>query len=190
MQKYILAHDIGTSGNKATLYNFEGVLCSSILYEYKTYFPGRNCVEQDPDDWWKAVCVSTQQLIGKAGIKRESIACVSFSAQMNACLPVDRNGDPLQKAIIWADTRSVRQVAFMQGELGGRNVYEITGHRISPSYTGPKLLWLQENNPEIYSKTYKTLQAKDYIIFRLTGNFVTDYSDATGTNLFDIKKKV
>jgi xylulokinase len=190
MSKYILAHDLGTSGNKATLYDIDGVLRSSTLYEYKTYYPNTNWVEQDPEDWWKAVCISTKELIEKACINKADIACITFSAQMMGCLPVDKRGTALRKSIIWADLRGQKQAQFMERVLGMKSVYETTGHRISASYSAAKLLWIKDNEPEVFGKTYKCLHAKDYIILRLTGKFVTDYSDASGMNLFDIRKKV
>ncbi|MCX7711081.1 MAG: xylulokinase [Clostridia bacterium] len=186
---FILAHDLGTSGNKATLYDFEGRLRSSTVYEYPTYYPGPNCVEQDPEDWWKAVCVSTRELIEKAGINKKDISCITFSAQMMGCLPVDKQGNPLRKTIIWADTRSVKQAEQMEKGIGMEAVYRITGHRVSASYSVEKLLWVKDNEPENYKRIYKVLHAKDYIIFKLTGKMVTDYSDASGMNLYDINKK-
>lgn len=187
-KKYILAHDLGTSGNKATLFDNEGNLCSSSTYEYNTFHGKHNWVEQDPDDWWKAICDSTRELIAKAGISKNDILCISFSAQMMGCLPVDDRGNPLRKTIIWADMRSVEQAKFMEEQLGMEKVYKITGHRINPAYSGAKILWVKDNQPEIFNKTYKFLHAKDYIIYRLTGEFVTDYSDASGMNLLDLKK--
>lgn len=189
MSGYILAHDLGTSGNKATLYDFEGNLRSSTLYEYGTYYPDINWVEQDPEDWWRAVCVSTKELLEKSGIDRKDIFCITFSGQMMGCLPVDREGRPLRKSIIWADQRGVKQAERMEKLLGMESVYGITGHRISASYSAAKLLWIKDNEPELYKKTYKILHAKDYIIYMLTGRFVTDYSDASGMNLFDIGEK-
>ncbi len=189
MGNYILAHDLGTSGNKATLYDFEGRLRSSVVYAYDTYYPGPNCVEQNPEAWWKAVCISTKQLIDKAGIDKSEIACITFSAQMMGCLLVDREGNPLRNSIIWADTRAVKQEKFMQSVLSMETAYKITGHRISASYSAAKMLWIKDNLPEIYNKAYKVLHAKDYIIYKLTGNLVTDYSDASGMNLFDINSK-
>ncbi len=188
-KQYILAHDLGTSGNKATLYDLEGRLLTSSFYEYETFYPKHNWVEQDPEDWWKAVCVSTRNLIEKAAIARADILCITFSGQMMGCLPVDKAGKPLRKTIIWADLRSVRQAAFMEDVVGMASVYRITGHRISAAYSAAKLLWVKDNQPEIYKQTYKMLHAKDYIIYKLTGRFVTDYSDASGTNLLDLEHK-
>lgn len=186
---YILAHDLGTSGNKATLYDLNGKLHSSTFFEYQTVYPKTNWVEQDPADWWKAVCTSTKDLIEEAGISATEILCVCFSAQMMGCLPVDKYGVPLRNMIIWADLRAVKQAAVIAKEVGMADVYQITGHRISPSYSAAKILWLRDNQPEIFKKTYQILQAKDYIIYKLTGRFVTDYSDASGTNLLDLEQK-
>ncbi len=188
-KQYILAHDLGTSGNKATLYDLNGRLLASSFYEYQTFYPKTNWVEQDPADWWKAVCISTKNLIEEAGISKSDILCICFSAQMMGCLPVDKEGNPLRKTIIWADLRSVKQAAFMEEAAGMKNVYQITGHRISPAYSAAKILWVKDNQPEIYNKTYKILHAKDYLIYKLTGKFVTDYSDASGMNLLDLEHK-
>ena len=189
MSRYILAHDLGTSGNKATLYNLEGQLCSSTIYEYATYYPEDGWVEQDPEDWWKAVCISTKELLEKACVNKKEIVCITFSAQMMGCLPVDKNGCQLRRSIIWADMRAVKQSEFIEKVLGMETVYRITGHRIAPSHSAAKILWVRDNEPEIFNKTYKILHAKDYIIQKLTGEFVTDYSDAAGMNLFDLVKR-
>ena len=189
MTKYILAHDLGTSGNKATLFSVEGELGASSLYEYPVSYPHNSWVEQDPDDFWKAVCLSTRELLEKAKVSPSDVAGISFSGQMMGCLLVDSEGKPLRPIIIWADTRAGKQADEMEEKLGMEYVYRITGHRISASYSAAKLLWVKENEGDLYKCGYKMLHAKDYIIYKLTGNYVTDYSDAGGTNLFDLIKK-
>lgn len=189
MNRCILAHDLGTTGNKATLYNVEGELLNSVFAGYDTSYPADGWAEQNPKDWWSAVCLSTRELIEDSGIKKEDIGVVSFSGQMMGCLPVDEEGNPLRSAIIWADQRSTAQAQKLRDKLGEKNVYRITGHRISSSYSVEKIMWIQDNQPEIFGSAYKFLQAKDYIVYKLTGKFVTDYSDATGMNLFDIKQR-
>lgn len=189
MSQYIIAHDLGTSGNKATLYSVDGRLCSSVLYEYPVYYPASQFAEQEPSDWWNAVCNTTKHLISNAGIAAKDIATISFSGQMMGCLLVDKSGEPLGRSIIWADMRAEKQARQMETLIGMEKVYAITGHRISSSYSAAKLLWIKDNQPERYAKGYKMLHAKDFIILKLTGRFATDYSDASGTNLFDIKKK-
>lgn len=190
MMQYLLAHDLGTSGNKATLYDVNGNLVASDVSTYSTYYPQPGFVEQNANEWWEAVCYSTKALIAKAKVEPSQIKAVSFSGQMMGCLLVDKQGDPLMNSIIWADTRGEKQASLMQESLTMDYVYETTGHRISSSYSCAKLLWIRDNLPETYNKAYKMLNAKDYIVWKLTGVFATDYSDASGTNLFDIKEKV
>jgi xylulokinase len=186
MAKYILAHDLGTSGNKATLLSLDGKLGAGVLYEYPVLYPHPDWVEQDPADLWKAVCVSTRQLLEKTGAGPADVAALSFSGQMMGCLLVDQAGEPLRNLIIWADTRAGAQAAEMEAKLGMDRAYRITGHRISASYSAAKLLWVRDNEPDLYRRARRMLLAKDYIIFKLTGRYVSDYSDAGGTNLFDI----
>ena len=189
MAEYLLAHDLGTSANKAVLCGLDGRLHGSIVSAYPTVYPQDRWVEQRADDWWKAVCQSTYLLLEQTGVDASDIAAVSFSGQMMGCLLVDRDGNPLRNMIIWADTRSNLQEKRMIEAVGMDVGYQITGHRLSASYSAAKLLWVRDNEPEIYRHTYKMLHAKDYIIFRMTGEFASEYSDASSTNLFDIQKK-
>ena len=189
MAKYILAHDLGTTGNKATLFSLDGELGASVLYEYPVSYPYDGWVEQDPEDFWKAVCLSGKQLLEKACITPADVAGVCFSGQMMGCLLVDSEGSPLRPIIIWADTRAARQAEEMEKKLGMEYVYRVTGHRISASYSAAKLLWVRDNESAVYKRAHKMLNAKDYIVYKLTGNFVTDYSDASSTNLFNLDKK-
>ncbi|WP_094551912.1 xylulokinase [Petroclostridium xylanilyticum] len=184
MAKYLLAHDLGTSGNKATLYTTDGDLVKSKVYSYDTNYFNNNWVEQEPEDWWSAVCSTTKEIL--KDIDKNDVVAVSFSGQMMGCLCVDKNGVPLRKSIIWADQRAAKEADFIRDKISEDKFYKITGHRISPSYSLEKLLWVKNNEPEIYRNTYKILNSKDYIIFKLTGEFVTDYSDATGTCILDL----
>lgn len=184
-----MAHDLGTTGNKATLYNSQGELCASYFCEYETSYPYINWAEQNPEDWWRAVCVSTHKLLKEAKVKSEEVKVVSFSGQMMGCLPVRQDGVPLRHAIIWADQRGVKQANELKEKIGMETVYKITGHRASPSYSAAKIMWVRDTEPDLFKKAFKFLQAKDYVAFKLTGIFATDYSDASGTNLFDLWKK-
>ena len=185
MAQYIIAHDLGTSGNKATLFHIDGRFVKSCTIPYKVHFFGKNCAEQDPEDWWAAVCRATQNVM--EGIEKTDVIAISFSAQMQGCLLVDGKGKPLRPSIIWADQRAVKETEYLNREIGFDRMYELTGHRLNPSYTLEKIMWLKEHEPEIYQKASRSLQAKDYILFRLTGEFATDYSDASGTNALDLE---
>lgn len=184
--KYILAHDLGTSGNKATLFSDEGRMITSEVYSYGCHFFNANWAEQDAEDWWKAICVTSKNLIAKAKIDPADIGVISFSGQMMGCLCVDKQGNPLRPSIIWADQRAQAQAAQIAEKIELRDFYHIAGHRNSASYGLQKLMWVRDNEPDIYKKTYKTLNAKDFIVLRLTGNYYTEPSDATSNSCIDL----
>ena len=127
--KYILAHDLGTSGNKATLFSDEGKMITSEVFRYDCHYFNTNWAEQDPEDFWKAICVTSRNLIDKARIDPGDIAAVSFSGQMMGCLCVDKQGNPLRPSIIWADQRAQAQAAALgeQISLRGRSIAFCTG---------------------------------------------------------------
>ena len=190
MKNHIVAHDLGTTGNKATLYDSEGKLVGSAFYEYGTEYAHTSWAEQNPEDWWQAVCASTQQLLKETGARGDDIACVTFSGQMMGCVPLDHQARPLRKAIIWADQRSVEQERWLGERIPPEDVYRITGHRLSASYSLCKMLWLRDQQPDIFKQTHKFVHAKDSIVARLTGAFVTDPSDGSSMNLYDLETGV
>ncbi len=183
-KQYILAHDLGTSGNKATLYDTEGNLVSSVTCAYDLIVGEGNVAEQRAEDWWQAVCVGTKELLKTVDAK--DVCAVSFSGQMMGCVCVDDRGTPLRNALIWADMRSTEQETKLRTFIDDKSFYEITGNRLSSSYSVTKLMWVRDNEPELYAKTYRMLNAKDYIIYKLTGEFVTEFSDASATCLLDL----
>ena len=186
-EKFILAHDLGTTGNKATLFDEEGKVRASSLSVYKTEYPRPNWVEQNPEDWWQAVCLSTRQLLSAAKVTPRQIACITFSGQMMGCVILDRQARPLRNALIWADTRAIPEAEQMIAKVGMEAAYRITGHRASSSYSAAKIMWVRDHQPEIFAEAHKFVHAKDFIVARLTGVFATDYSDASGTNLYDLQ---
>lgn len=184
MKRYILAHDLGTSGNKATLFDEMGALVTSRVTPYQMHVFNSNWAEQDPQIWWKAVCSSSREVL--ATIDPKQVTAVAFSGQMMGCLAVDQEGKALHNALLYCDQRSTEQERQFIEKLGFDRIYAITGHRPSSSYSLTKLLWLKEHRPKVYEKTFKVLQAKDYMNFLLTGEYATDYNDASGTNAFDL----
>ncbi len=190
MASYILSHDLGTTGDKATLFSPEGKLISSSFVAYLTFYPETGWAEQDPLGYWRAFCEATRALIARENIASADIAVVAFSGQMMAALPIDKNGDPLRNSIIWADLRSTEQAAKFGERIGEDRVYNLTGHRLSASYSATKIMWIRENEPEIYKHTFKFIQAKDFVAGKLTGTIKSDYSDASGMNLLDINSLV
>lgn len=186
MSGYLIAHDLGTSGDKATLFDTEGQLLASVTEFYDTnYFDGV-CAEQNPKDWWKAFCSANRRLL--QGVDTSKLLAVSFSGQMQGLLCVDKNGVPLRDFIIWADVRASKQTNRLAEKISPKQLYLTTGHPMNSSYTLEKLMWIQDNEPEVYRNTYKILSAKDYLVFRLTGKYVMDYSNGSATNAMDINK--
>jgi xylulokinase len=188
MTRYILAHDLGTTGNKATLYDSDGVFVGSTFYAYSTQYVHPGWAEQDAHDWWTAVCTTTRGLLAQTGVAAHDVACITFSGQMMGTVPLDANARPLRHAIIWADTRSGEQAARLGERIGRDEIYRITGHRLSASYALHKIQWIRQHQPDIYTAAHAFMHAKDAVIARLTGQFVTEPSDASGMNLYDLAR--
>ena len=189
MKEYLLAYDLGTTGSKASLFDVEGRLLANSYDEYPTDYADGNRAEQNPEDWWRVVCSSTKKLLAETGVDAKAIAGISFSGHMMACLPVDKAGNALRSCIIWSDNRSVVQAQHLADEVGVEEGYRITGHQLLPCYSAAKIMWVRDNQPEVFRRAYKFLHVKDYIALRLTGAFATDLSDAGGMNLFDLEKR-
>jgi xylulokinase len=187
MKNYILAHDLGTTGNKATLYDRDGNLVGSAFFGYETVYEHTGWAEQNPEDWWAAVCATTHKLLAETRVKGDAIACITFSGQMQGVVALDNKARPLRSAIIWADQRSTEQVKRLGERIDARDVYRITGHRLSAAYSLHKILWIQNNQPDIFRQTYQFVHAKDAMVARLTGVFATEPSDASGMNLYDLE---
>lgn len=181
----ILSHDLGTTGDKATLVDRDGRVVAAVNVGYPAVFGAGGQAEQDPNDWWTAVSEATMRLLAETAVAPSDIDVVSFSGQMMGVVAVDGTGEPVRPAIIWADTRSGPQCAAIARTVSMERCYEITGHRLNPTYSLSKTAWLRDDEPGAFARTRKVLQAKDWVAFRLTGTMVTDPSDASGTNAFD-----
>ncbi|NTU62626.1 MAG: xylulokinase, partial [Chloroflexi bacterium] len=138
----ILAHDLGTTGNKASLFDDQGQLIDSHTVHYPVHYAQAGWAEQDPIEWWRAVTTSTQALLAEAQVDPAGIAAVTFSGQMMGIVPIDAAGQPLRSAIIWADQRAVEEAEAIGMWCGPENIYQRTGHRVSPAYLAAKILWV------------------------------------------------
>lgn len=180
---YLLAHDLGTSGNKASLFTTDGRLIKSTVRQYPCRYFNDTWAEQNPADWFHAVCESTKELI--EAVHPEDILGISFSGQMSGAVLLDEQGTLLRPAIIWADQRSDAERRFISEAVSDDMYYKITGNRNASTYSLQKLLWVK-NNENVFHHMKYILNCKDYIAYRLTGMIGTDYSDAAGTGAFDI----
>lgn len=181
----ILAHDIGTTGDKASLHDDNGRLIAATTAAYETHYGSSGVVEQNPDDWWSAFCQATKTLTQDSGVDPAVVTVVGISGQMMGAVLLDAASSPVRPAIIWADTRSQEQCDRLIEEIGQEAAYQLLGHRLNPTYSISKVMWVREREPEVFARTAKVCNAKDVLGFRLTGVLVTDPSDASSTNAFD-----
>lgn len=185
MEKLILAHDLGTSGNKATLFGENGKLIASSTHPYPVNFQPGGVAEQNPEDWYQAVCRSTRALLESNDASR--IAAIAFSGTMQGCLCVDADGVPLRPHMLYCDQRATAQAERFRERAGADVIYGISGNRVNAIDSAAKYMWVMEHQPDVYRKTHKFLNAKDYLNFRLTGRLATDPTDASGTNLYSLE---
>jgi xylulokinase len=189
-KKYILAHDTGTGGDKAVLTDLRGRIIHSHYQPYPVHYPRPEWAEQDPDELWGAVASTTRRVIETSGIDPTEILGVGVSAQMFNLLPVDETGEPLTAMLSWLDLRSIHQAdRLLRGDMPAF-LFRHTGNIPTAKDVIPKILWLQEERPEIWQRTAWLLDCKEYILHRLTGEFATDWHGASAYFLFDPHQKV
>lgn len=186
-RQFLLAHDLGTTGDKASLYDESLTLRGSVTIPYATDFGVDGRAEQDANSYWTAFCTANRQLLST--MDSVELACVSLSGQMMGALLLDAENRPVRPAIIWADTRSVKQCDALVDRVGMAAGYRITGHRLNPTYALSKIMYVRDTEPEAFSRATQVMQAKDYVGLLLTGVPGTDPSDASSMNAFDQAKR-
>ena len=184
---FVAALDLGTTGCRTFIFDLAGTIIASDYQEWQSFFPSPSFVEQDANIWWHSIKTTIDRAIKKSGIDKTEIVSLSVTNQRETIVPVDIDGNPLYNALVWQDRRTVDQVEFIKSKIGINKIYETTGLTIDPYFSATKILWFKDEKPEIYQKTHKFLLVSDFIIHKLTGKFITDYSNASRTMLFDIK---
>lgn len=188
IQTMILACDIGTSSVKTSLIRPNGTVLDSACHAYPTHVPRAGWAEQDPGDWWEGVCANARLLAEKHPDAASHVAVIGVSGHMLGCLPVDLQGKALRPAMIHADTRASGQAAFIAQSVGAAQMYGITGNILDVRSSLCKVLWVRDNEPQVYKAAERFLQAKDYIVSKMTGNIdTTDLSDASHAQMIDIR---
>ena len=182
----LIAHDLGTSGNKASLHSADGRLLAAASATYPTHYAADTTSEQDPRDWWRAVVATTRELLARTGTTPEQVDGICVSGHMMGLVLLDAAGEPLRPAMIWSDQRATTEAAALADAVGAAEGYRITGNRIAASYILPKLMWVRDHEPAAYERATKLCMAKDYVNSRLTGRVVTDRSDASHTGAYDL----
>lgn len=183
---YYIGVDLGTSALKLVMMNSKGELVKSVSKEYPLYFPHSGWSEQNPTDWFIAVKEGLKEICEGA---KEKIAGISFGGQMHGLVILDKDDNVLRPAILWNDGRSTEETDYLNNVIGKEKLSKLTANIAFAGFTAPKILWVKNNEPEIFAKISKIMLPKDYISYMLSGSFATDYSDASGMLLLDVKNK-
>jgi xylulokinase len=184
---YLVGIDVATTGTKCIIADESGKIVSSDFNEYPLLSPRPGWAEQNPEEWWKATSASIKGALQKQNIKGEEIDGIGLTGQMHSSVFLDEQLQVIRPAILWCDNRTAKQADEVHWIFGREKFIQLTCNPVLTGFTLPKILWLKETEPVNYQKIKKILVPKDYIRFKLTGEFASDVSDASGTSIFDVK---
>ncbi|MBN1777589.1 MAG: xylulokinase [Clostridiales bacterium] len=188
MNTYLLGIDVGTSACKVALHRADGTVVEQAAGEYSVFYPHRGWAEQNPKDWWQALCVASKTVIEKSGLQPGEIAGLGVAGQSWSAVAVDGGGNVLCNTPIWTDTRARRECDEIIGRVPEETLFALCGNPVQPSYTLPKILWYKNERPEVYEKSQSILQSNSYIVYMLTGRITQDISQGYGLCCFDVRK--
>ncbi len=186
----LLGIDVGTSGSRAVLIDTDGAVVASATVEHAPFAsPKIGWAEQNPNDWRRATFEAIRQILAHENIKADEIGAVGLSGQMHGAVFLDESDEVLRPSIIWCDQRTEKQCRELTERTGAEQLIELVCNPALTNFTLTKMLWLRENEPEIWDRTRTVLLPKDYLRFHLTGDKATDVSDASGTLLLDVRNR-
>jgi xylulokinase len=189
MKDYVIAHDVGTGSVKAALVHRSGEFAAHAEEAYPVHHPRPGWVEQDPEDYWRAVVRTTRRLLQDSGIPGRAVFGLVFTTQSMGVIPVDAHGNVLHRNITWVDGRAQQQARWIMRRFGGRPVFKrLVGIELTGKDVLPKLVWLRQREPQIYRETHKILDVNGYLKYRATGRMVFEWSGACSYS-FNLKKK-
>lgn len=186
---YYIGIDLGTSGTKTVLFDRAGSALASATIEYPLYQPQNGYAEQDPDDWWNAAAGTIRMVLEKSGVDSAEVKGIGISGQMHGLVMLDKDGKVIRRSIIWCDQRTAKECAEITEKVGRERLIEITANPALTGFTASKILWVRNNEPENYARCAKILLPKDYVRYKLTGEFATEVSDASGMQLLDVPNR-
>ena len=184
---YFIGVDLGTSACKFLLMDEKGAILNITSRSYDVEYPRPGWSQQDPADWWRAVREGVPELL--AGFDASQVAGIGCGGQMHGLVALDEKDEVIRPAILWNDGRTAEQVRYLNEEVGTARLLELTGNIAYAGFTAPKLLWMRQEEPELFSRIAHVLLPKDYLNHLLTGAYATDVSDASGTLLFDVARR-
>lgn len=185
---YVIGADIGTTSTKAILFDLEGRILASQSVEYPLYTPHPGWAEQDPAEILEAVVRSIRETVAAAGVDPARVAAVGFSSALHSLIPLDEQFQPLSRALIWADNRAAEQAERVKREMGGHEIYRRTGTPVHPMSPLTKLIWIREQQPELFRRARYWAGLKEFVLHRLTGQWVMDVSLASATGLLNLQR--
>jgi xylulokinase len=186
----LLGLDIGTGGSRAIVIGETGHIFASATVEHQPFAsPQIGWAEQSPADWWRASSAAIRQVLTEDGVSSHDIGAVSFSGQMHGSVLLDEKDEVLRPALLWCDQRTAKQCHEITEKIGGQRLIELISNPAVTGFTLPKLLWVRENEPQIWSRVRSVLLPKDYVRFRLTGEKAVDMADASGTLLLNVRER-
>lgn len=191
MADVFLGVDIGTSGTKTLAIDQSGKILASASAEYPCDYPKPGWSEQNPEDWWKASASTIEQVLRDGKIDPKGVKGVGLSGQMHGSVFLDSSNEVIRPALLWNDQRTAEECEEIERRAGGRaELLRMVANPALTGFTAPKILWLRNKEPQNYKKLRRVLLPKDYVRFRLTGEYATEVSDASGTLLLDVAKRV
>ena len=179
--------DLGTSACKFLLVNETGKICNQVTREYPLSMPHTGWSEQEPANWWRACLEGIPALV--EGVDTSQVQGIGIGGQMHGLVALDDQDEVLRPAILWNDSRTAKEADYLNNVVGRETLSKYTGNIAFAGFTAPKILWMKENEPELYAKIAKIMLPKDYLVYRMTGVHATDYSDASGMLLLDVEHK-
>ncbi len=187
---YVMGIDVGTTGTRAIVVRPDGHVIGAATGDHQPMRMARpGWAEQDPEDWWGATVEAVRAALAAAGVTGAEIAAVGLSGQMHGVVLLDQTRAVLRPSLIWCDQRSQAQCNWITDQVGAEQLIRLVSNPALTGFSAPKILWVRDNEPETFERAAHFLLPKDYIRFRLTGEFATDVSDASGTLLFDVTNR-
>lgn len=186
---YLIGLDVGTTGTKTLLIDGAGKVIASAVAEYPMAVPRPNWAEQDPHDWWRATVATIRQVLAEADIDPAAVKGVGLSGQMHGSVFLDAADQVIRPAILWCDQRTAAQCQWIHETVGFDTVVAETLNPVLTGFQAPKIIWLRDNEPDNYARVRRVLLPKDYVRFRLTGEYATEVSDASGTSLLNVPRR-
>ncbi len=187
--RYILTLDSGTSSTKTVLWDEVGRIVAQAVYAYALNRPEPHWAEIDANDWWRAVCATSAEVIAKAAIDPRDITGIGLDGVSWTLIAVDRNAVPLSPAIIWLDRRAGEEARWLNDRPDAQELVNLAANPLDSAYITPKLLWLKRHQPDIFEAAHQFLTASGFLVARLTGAFTCDYTQAYGYHFFDIARE-